>query len=126
MALHNQLDWAAAERPTGPAHSAAAVEQAWSVLTRPWPSPLLPVRGVPIALLSLLDLLAAGATLPSVVIGMPVGFVRVAERRRWLAPSGLSPMRLEGSRGGAGLVTTACKVLLRVGSRMAENPAPPF
>ncbi|MBM5807918.1 MAG: precorrin-8X methylmutase, partial [Cyanobacteria bacterium M_surface_10_m2_179] len=45
--------------------------------------------------------------------GMPVGFVGVAESKRQLAASGLPQIRLEGSRGGAGLVGAAANALLR-------------
>jgi precorrin-8X/cobalt-precorrin-8 methylmutase len=56
---------------------------------------------------------AKGAPLPALVIGMPVGFVGVAESKRHLAESGLTHLRLEGSKGGAGLVAAACNALLR-------------
>ena len=64
----------------------------------------------------LLDQLAAGAAAPTLVIGMPVGFVGVAESKRRLAVSGLAQVRLEGSRGGAGLVGAALNALLRAAS----------
>lgn len=54
-----------------------------------------------------------GMAAPSLLIGMPVGFVGVAESKRRLAASGLAHIRLEGSRGGAGLVAAACNALLR-------------
>ena len=44
---------------------------------------------------------------------MPVGFVGVKESKRELARSGLPQIRLEGSRGGAGLVAAALNALLR-------------
>ena len=44
---------------------------------------------------------------------MPVGFVGVADSKRRLAASGLPQIRLEGSRGGAGLVAAAVNALLR-------------
>ena len=47
---------------------------------------------------------------------MPVGFVGVAESKRRLAASGLPQIRLEGSRGGAGLVGAAVNALLRAAS----------
>jgi precorrin-8X/cobalt-precorrin-8 methylmutase len=50
---------------------------------------------------------------PSLVIGMPVGFVGVAESKRHLASSDLAQIRLDGSRGGAGLVGAALNALLR-------------
>ena len=50
---------------------------------------------------------------PSLVIGMPVGFVGVPESKRRLATTALAQIRLEGTRGGAGLVAAACNALLR-------------
>ena len=53
---------------------------------------------------------------------MPVGFVGVAESKKHLAASGLAQVRLESSRGGAGLVAAAVNALLRA----AAAPAPPL
>ena len=44
---------------------------------------------------------------------MPVGFGGVAESKRHLAASDLVQVRLEGSKGGAGLVGAAANALLR-------------
>ncbi|MEA5475213.1 precorrin-8X methylmutase, partial [Synechococcus sp. CCY9201] len=57
--------------------------------------------------------MAPGCVAPALVIGMPVGFVGVLESKRRLARSGLAQIRLEGSRGGAGLVGAAANALLR-------------
>jgi precorrin-8X/cobalt-precorrin-8 methylmutase len=112
------LDWAPASAPPGSTRSAAAVESAWSTLTaaltdRPGAAPLVLIGSAPTALERLLDLVAAGAPAPSLLIGMPVGFVGVTESKRRLAASGLAQIRLDGSRGGAGLVAAACNALLR-------------
>ena len=66
-----------------------------------------------IAVECLLDQLKEGLPAPSLIIGMPVGFVGVAESKRRLAESGQAQIRLEGSRGGAGLVAAAVNALLR-------------
>jgi precorrin-8X/cobalt-precorrin-8 methylmutase len=76
------------------------------------------IGSAPTALERLLDLVAAGALQPAppppaLVIGMPVGFIGVAESKRRLAASGLAQIRLDGPRGGAGLVAAACNALLR-------------
>jgi precorrin-8X/cobalt-precorrin-8 methylmutase len=71
------------------------------------------IGSAPTALELLLERVAAGAAAPALVIGMPVGFVGVAESKRHLAVSGLPQIRLEGSRGGAGLVAAAVNALLR-------------
>lgn len=118
------LDWAPPSAPPASTRSAAAMEPAWQQLTQGGPAPLVLIGSAPTALEALLQLVASGAEPPSLIIGMPVGFVGVAESKRRLAQSGLSHIRLEGSRGGAGLVAAACNALLRAGGRVAENPQP--
>ena len=80
------------------------------------------IGSAPTALELLLEQVASGAQPPALVIGMPVGFVGVAESKRHLAASGLGQIRLEGSRGGAGLVAAAANALLRRGWLEAQNP----
>jgi len=112
------LDWAPAQSPPGSTRSAAAMQRAWPALTQAaaaadQPMPLVLVGSAPTALELLLDLLEVGAPAPSVVIGMPVGFVGVPESKRRLAGTDLAQIRLEGTRGGAGLVAAAANALLR-------------
>jgi precorrin-8X/cobalt-precorrin-8 methylmutase len=54
---------------------------------------------------------------------MPVGFVGVPESKRHLEHSGLAQIRLEGTRGGAGLVAAAVNALLRAAARSDQSPA---
>lgn len=121
-AVHNLLAWAPVESPANSTRSAAAVAHAWRALAAAGPPPLLLIGSAPTALEVLLDLVASGAVAPSLVIGMPVGFVGVAESKRRLAASGLPQIRLEGSRGGAGLAAAACNALLRAARRLTESP----
>lgn len=116
------LDWAPEVAPTGDTRSAAAVKAAWAVLTAAGqPAPVVLIGSAPTALERLLELVlsasdplaATPAPSPSLLIGMPVGFVGVAESKRRLATSGLAHIRLEGSKGGAGLAAAACNALLR-------------
>ena len=107
------LDWAPASGAAGSTRSAAAVEPAWRELTAQGPAPVVLIGSAPTALERLLDLVAAGAPPPALVIGMPVGFIGVAESKRRLATSGLAQIRLDGPRGGGGLVAAACNALLR-------------
>ena len=71
------------------------------------------IGSAPTALEVLLQLVTAGAQAPSLVIGMPVGFVGVAESKKHLEVSGLDQIRLGGTRGGAGLVAATVNALLR-------------
>ena len=109
------------QAPPGSTRTAAGMERAWRELTTSQPVPLVLIGSAPTALDVLLEQVAAGAPAPSLVIGMPVGFVGVAESKKHLAASGLAQIRLESSRGGAGLVAAAVNALLRA----AAAPAPP-
>lgn len=125
------LDWAPDQAPAGSTRAALGMERAWAELAAATgegaaPAPVVLIGSAPTALEALLDLVAAGAPAPSLTIGMPVGFVGVAESKRHLAEAGLAHIRLEGSRGGAGLVAAACNALLRAGWLAAESPPSPL
>ena len=125
-AVHTVLEWAPELAPQGSTRTAAGMEQAWQRLAigQPaQPAPLVLIGSAPTALEVLLQRVAAGAPAPSLVIGMPVGFVGVAESKRHLAASGLAQIRLEGSRGGAGLVAAAVNALLRAAAASAPPPS---
>ena len=77
------------------------------------PGAVVLIGSAPTALELLLDRVDEGDRAPALVIGMPVGFVGVADSKRRLAASGLPQIRLEGSRGGAGLVAAAVNAILR-------------
>ena len=104
------LDWAPAAAPEGSTRTAAAMAVALAELA---PGAVVLIGSAPTALEVLLEQVAGGAPAPALVIGMPVGFVGVAESKHHLAASGLAHIRLEGSKGGAGLVAAACNALLR-------------
>ena len=80
-------------------------------------APLVVIGSSPTALISLLDLVEAGYKTPSVIIGMPVGFIGVNESKARLLNSDCSYIVLEDSRGGASLAAAATNALLRA----AEN-----
>ena len=103
--VYSVLDWAPAQAPAGDTRSAVGIELA----LKAHPKALVLIGSAPTALLRLLELKAN----PALVIGMPVGFVGVKESKRALARSGLAQIRLEGSRGGAGLVAATVNALLR-------------
>ena len=106
------LEWAPAQAPTGSTRSAAGLRAAWEMCSVVKPAPLLLIGSAPTALNELLNLLGEGLPAPSLVIGMPVGFVGVAESKDRLAKSALAQIRLDGTRGGAGLVAASVNALL--------------
>lgn len=126
------LDWAPEQAPEGSTRAAAGMAAALAELVGRGdgrglgPAPVVLIGSAPTALEVLLELVAGGGAAPALVIGMPVGFVGVAESKRHLAASGLAHIGLEGSKGGAGLVAAACNALLRAAwLQAARAPSSP-
>jgi precorrin-8X/cobalt-precorrin-8 methylmutase len=108
--VESVLQWAPAKAPEGSTRAAAGMQRALQA----HPKALVLIGSAPTALELLLDQVRCSMVQePPLVIGMPVGFVGVAESKRHLADSGLAQIRLDGSRGGAGLVAAAVNALLR-------------
>ena len=110
------LEWAPDDVPRDATRTAEGLRSAWKELAAKYvdqQAPIVLIGSAPTALEALLDLVSAGAPSPSLIVGMPVGFVGVAESKRRLSASGLAQIRLEGSRGGAGLVAATVNALLR-------------
>lgn len=118
--VHTLLDWAPETSPPDSTRSALGMENAWSELAKQPPAPVVLIGSAPTAMDVLLDLVQAGAIAPSLIIGMPVGFVGVAESKSRLAASGLPQIRLDGSRGGAGLAASVVNALLRSAAQNSE------
>jgi precorrin-8X/cobalt-precorrin-8 methylmutase len=126
--VRSVLDWAPDQAPVGSTRTAAGMAAALAADLAEQRQPAVVLIGsAPTALEVLLEEVAAGnMPAPALVIAMPVGFVGVAESKRHLAASGLVHMRLEGSKGGAGLVAAACNALLRAGwLQAASAPSAP-
>ncbi len=103
------LDWAPATAPVGGTRAAAGLDLALEA----HPGAVVLIGSAPTALVRLLERVAGGSPRPALVVGMPVGFVGVMESKALLAASDLPQIRLEGSRGGAGLVAASVNALLR-------------
>ena len=80
-------------------------------------SPIVVIGSSPTALIDLLDHLDDSEHFPSLIIGMPVGFIGVSESKIRLLNSKCSYIVLNGSKGGASLAAAATNALLRA----AEN-----
>ena len=76
-------------------------------------APLVVIGSSPTALISLLDLVESGYQTPSLIIGMPVGFIGVSESKNQLLNSQCPHIVLEGSKGGGSLAAAATNALLR-------------
>jgi precorrin-8X/cobalt-precorrin-8 methylmutase len=110
------LEWAPDEAPNGSTRTGEGLRSAWQELAAKdvdQQAPIVLIGSAPTALDALLELVSSGSPPPSLIIGMPVGFVGVSDSKRRLAVSELAHIRLMGSRGGAGLVAATVNALLR-------------
>lgn len=98
-------------RRLGTTRSAAAVDLWLPHLA----GAVVTVGNAPTALFRLLELIAAGAPRPALVLGFPVGFVGAAESKAVLMqnPWGLPFIALSGRRGGSALAAAAINALAR-------------
>ena len=76
-------------------------------------APLVVIGSSPTALISLLDLVESGYKKPSLIVGMPVGFIGVSESKIRLLNSECPHIVLEGSKGGGSLAAATINALLR-------------
>ncbi len=114
--VHSALDWAPKNVPIGMTRTAIGMTLAWKELSQKFYEKQLPIVLIgssPTALNALLDLISAGAPSPSLIIGMPVGFVGVEASKSRLQNSGLVHIRLDGTRGGASISAAVVNALLR-------------
>ncbi len=100
---------AALAQRLGTTRSAAALERWRDRLG----GSVVAIGNAPTALFHLLDMLAAGAPKPALVLGFPVGFVGAAESKMALAANamGLSYITLHGRRGGSAIASAAVNAL---------------
>ena len=103
------LEWAPDVTPDGQTRTAIGMDYA----LRDHPGSIFLIGSAPTALDLLINRVINSEVSPCLVIGMPVGFVGVADSKRRLAMSGLPHIRLEGSRGGAALCAAALNAILR-------------
>ena len=75
--------------------------------------PIVVIGSAPTALMTLLDLIELGSKIPSLIIGMPVGFIGVSESKTRLLKSKFPYIIVKGSRGGASMAAATINALLR-------------
>ncbi|MDF0530571.1 precorrin-8X methylmutase [Tsukamurella sp. 8F] len=96
---------------SGTTRTAAAVELWGDALD----GAVVAIANAPTALFHLLDLLAAGAPRPAVIVGAPVGFVGAAESkdalRRDAVRLGIEYVTVRGRRGGSAICAAALNAL---------------
>ena len=76
-------------------------------------SPVVVIGSSPTALTYLIDILENAKDLPSLIIGMPVGFIGVEESKNKLISTDLPRIVLNSTRGGAAMAAAVVNALLR-------------
>jgi precorrin-8X/cobalt-precorrin-8 methylmutase len=96
-------------RRLGTTRSAAALER-WRPRLE---NAVVAIGNAPTALFHLLEMLAAGAPHPALVVGIPVGFVGAAESKAALVANelGLAYLTVHGRRGGSAIAAAAINAM---------------
>ncbi len=76
-------------------------------------SPIVVIGSSPTALSYLIDILENANDLPSLIIGMPVGFIGVEKSKNKLIATNFPNIVLNSTRGGAAMAAAAVNALLR-------------
>ena len=112
----NVLNFAPDEAFEGLTRTAIGMEIFWTknvLNTKQDNSPIVVIGSSPSSLEALLDLVSKGFQNPSLIIGMPVGFIGVEKSKKRLSKSNIPYILLNGTRGGAALAASAINALMR-------------
>ena len=96
--------------------TAYGIEKAWLELSDKYSgkvSPIVVFGSSPTALEKLLDIVEESNKKPSVIIGMPVGFIGVEKSKKRLLESDCPYIVLRSTRGGAAMAGATINALLR-------------
>ena len=76
-------------------------------------SPIIVIGSSPTALVNLLEILKNSKQIPSLIIGMPVGFIGVRQSKEKLLNTDYPRIVVNSTRGGAAMAAAAVNALLR-------------
>jgi precorrin-8X/cobalt-precorrin-8 methylmutase len=115
-------DVAARARAEGTTRAIQSMRKA----AREAPEAIYAIGNAPTALLELVRLVEDGEAAPSLIIGVPVGFVSAAEAKEQLRQQTVVPyITNRGRKGGTPVAVSITNALLRIaGGRAAEEKAP--
>ena len=108
--------WFEDNSQSGLTKTAYGVERGWIELSSKYSgikSPIVVIGSSPTALVTLLDHLENSRQTPSLIIGMPVGFIGVQQSKQKLLTTSYPRIVINSSRGGAAMAAAAINALLR-------------
>ena len=114
--LYTARMWFEKNNQTKLTKTAYGLSEGWkelSVKNTGMKSPIVVIGSSPTALTYLVDILENAKDLPSLIIGMPVGFVGVEKSKNKLISTDLPRIVLNSTRGGAAMAAAAVNALLR-------------
>jgi len=76
-------------------------------------SPIIVIGSSPTALINLLEILKNSKHIPSLIIGMPVGFIGVRQSKEKLRNTNYPRIIINSTRGGAAMAAASVNALLR-------------
>ncbi len=109
------LDWAPQLVDSKNTRSSIGMEKAWAELSLRYEnekSPIIIIGSAPTALDLLIEILKKREKKPSLIVGMPVGFIGVLDVKNKLSNFLIPQIRLDGTRGGAALAGATVNALL--------------
>ena len=101
---------------SGLTKTAYGIEQGWIELSNKnlgVQSPIIVIGSSPTALSNLLEILENSKQIPSLIIGMPVGFIGVRQSKEKLLNTNYPRIVLKSTRGGAAMAAASVNALLR-------------
>ena len=108
--------WFNDEDLSGLTKTAYGIEKGWIELSGKnlgVQSPIIVIGSSPTALVNLLEILENSKQIPSLIIGMPVGFIGVRQSKEKLLNSHYPRIVVNSTRGGAAMAAAAVNALLR-------------
>ena len=96
--------------------TAYGIEKGWIELSAKnvgLKSPIVVIGSSPTALVNLLKILENSQQIPSLIIGMPVGFIGVRQSKKKLQNTNYPRILINSTRGGAAMAAAAVNALLR-------------
>lgn len=112
IAIHCMLD-AINNYKEGLNHSHTRTSLAIKTLGKKLNDSIVVIGNAPTALLALIELIDRGEVTPSLVIGMPVGFIQAKESKDELMKRSVPYITITGTRGGSAMAVATVNALLK-------------
>jgi precorrin-8X/cobalt-precorrin-8 methylmutase len=89
-----------------------------------YPTAIYVIGNAPTALLALCQYLETAPTIPSLVVGAPVGFISVIESKAALARQSVAQIRIEGRKGGSPAASAIMNALMMLAWERQRSRSP--